>query len=84
MRDRLMELAHSYQREHNELMLEFMKEKDVASMSGRLLNRWGRVKKPQLIARIERLEQQAQITITACQSDHYKAHLLVGLIMEKQ
>ena len=42
---------------------EFMKEKDVASMSGRLLNRWGRVKKPQLIARIERLEQQAHITI---------------------
>lgn len=26
MRDRLMEMAHSYQREHNELMLEFMKE----------------------------------------------------------
>lgn len=63
MRDRLMEMAHSYQREHNELMLEFMKEKDVASMSGRLLNRWGRIKKPQLIARIERLEQQAQISI---------------------
>lgn len=56
-------MAHSYQREHNELMLEFMKEKDVASMSGRLLNRWGRIKKPQLIARIERLEQQAQISI---------------------
>ncbi|HAM9323018.1 TPA: transcriptional regulator, partial [Escherichia coli] len=29
----------------------------------RLLNRWGRIKKPQLIARIERLEQQAQISI---------------------
>lgn len=63
MRDQLMNLAQSYQREHNELMLEFMKEKDVASMSGRLLNRWGRVKKPQLVARIERLEQQSQITI---------------------
>jgi len=63
MREKLMELAHSCQREHNELMLELMKEKDVASMSGRLLNRWGRVKKPQIMARIERLEQQAQITI---------------------
>ncbi|EHS7775926.1 Rha family transcriptional regulator, partial [Escherichia coli] len=25
--------------------------------------RWGRIKKPQLIARIKRLEQQAQISI---------------------
>ncbi|EAZ3046564.1 Rha family transcriptional regulator, partial [Salmonella enterica] len=32
--------------ERNAVMLEYMKEKDVASMSGRLLNRWGRVKKP--------------------------------------
>ncbi|MBJ1922240.1 Rha family transcriptional regulator, partial [Escherichia coli] len=32
---------------------------DVASMSGRLLNRWGRVKKPQLLARLDRLEQIA-------------------------
>ncbi len=37
-----------------------MKEKDVASMSGRLLNRWGKIKKPQLLARIERLEQHGQ------------------------
>lgn len=26
--------------ERNAVMLEYMKEKDVASMSGRLLNRW--------------------------------------------
>ncbi|ENW8484889.1 Rha family transcriptional regulator [Escherichia coli] len=47
--------------ERNAVMLEYMKEKDVASMSGRLLNRWGRVKKPQLLARLDRLEQQGQI-----------------------
>ncbi|MBX9498529.1 Rha family transcriptional regulator, partial [Yersinia enterocolitica] len=43
--------------------LEYMKEKDVASMSGRLLNRWGRVKKPQLLARIEYLEKRGQIAL---------------------
>ncbi len=49
--------------ERNAVMLEYMKEKDVASMSGRLLNRWGRVKKPELLARIERIEQQGQISL---------------------
>ncbi|HGG6426285.1 TPA: Rha family transcriptional regulator [Salmonella enterica subsp. enterica serovar Kottbus] len=49
--------------ERNAVMLEYMKEKDVASMSGRLLNRWGRVKKPQLQAKIERLEQRGQIVL---------------------
>ncbi len=53
--------------ERNAAMLEFMKEKDVASMSGRLLNRWGRVKKPQLLARIERIDQHGQITIPGLQ-----------------
>ncbi len=47
--------------ERNAVMLEYMKEKDVASMSGRLLNRWGRVKKPQLLARLDRLEQQGRL-----------------------
>ncbi|NPG05362.1 hypothetical protein HC371_24125, partial [Escherichia coli] len=42
---------------------KYMKEKDVASMSGRLLNRWGKIKKPQLLARIERLEQHGQTVI---------------------
>lgn len=59
----LRKYSESYEAERNAVMLEYMKEKDVASMSGRLLNRWGKVKKPQLIARIERLEQQGQISI---------------------
>ncbi|WP_392430512.1 Rha family transcriptional regulator [Edwardsiella piscicida] len=57
----LRKYSDNYEVERNALMLEYMKEKDVASMSGRLLNRWGRVKKPQLLAQIERLEQQGQI-----------------------
>ncbi|MEC4924076.1 Rha family transcriptional regulator [Escherichia coli] len=52
----------------NAVMLEYMKEKDVASMSGRLLNRWGRVKKPQLQARIEQLEQRGQISLPGIDS----------------
>jgi Rha family phage regulatory protein len=59
----LRKYSESYEAERNAVMLEYMKEKDVASMSGRLLNRWGKVKKPQLVARIERLEQQGQISI---------------------
>lgn len=55
--------SESYEAERNAVMLEYMKEKDVASMSGRLLSRWGRVKKPQLLAQIERLEQQGQIAL---------------------
>ncbi|MBB7604198.1 Rha family transcriptional regulator, partial [Escherichia coli] len=35
----------------------------VASMSGRLLNRWGRTKKPQLLAKLERLERQGQFLL---------------------
>ncbi|HAV9180761.1 TPA: Rha family transcriptional regulator [Escherichia coli] len=53
----------SLEAERNAVMLEYMKEKDVASMSGRLLNRWGRVKKPQLQTKIERLEQRGQIVL---------------------
>ncbi|EPW5280251.1 Rha family transcriptional regulator [Yersinia enterocolitica] len=52
-----------FEEERNVVMLEYMKEKDVASMSGRLLNRWGRVKKPQLLARIEYLEKRGQIAL---------------------
>ncbi|EGZ5694578.1 Rha family transcriptional regulator [Salmonella enterica] len=59
----LRKYSESYEAERNAVMLEYMKEKDVASMSGRLLNRWGRVKKPQLLARIERLEQRGQISL---------------------
>ncbi|MVW25227.1 Rha family transcriptional regulator [Escherichia coli] len=59
----LRKLSESYEAERNAVMLEYMKEKDVASMSGRLLNRWGRVKKPQLLSRLSRLEQQGQIAL---------------------
>lgn len=59
----LRKYSESYEAERNAIMLEYMKEKDVASMSGRLLNRWGKIKKPQLLARIERLEQHGQTVI---------------------
>ncbi|MDF7681206.1 Rha family transcriptional regulator [Enterobacteriaceae bacterium ESL0689] len=52
-----------FEEERNALMLEYMKEKDVASMSGHLLSRWGKVKKPILTAKIKHLEQIGQITI---------------------
>ncbi len=55
--------CRQFEEERNAVMLEFMKEKDVASMSGRLLNRWGRVKRPVLLAKIERLEKQGQIPL---------------------
>lgn len=63
MTSELRKYSDSYETERNAIMLEYMEEKDVASMSGRLLNRWGRVKKPQLLARIERLERRGQITL---------------------
>lgn len=63
MADLIAQGKHNLEAERNAVMLEYMKEKDIASMSGRLLNRWGRVKKPQLMARIERLEVHGQITI---------------------
>jgi Rha family phage regulatory protein len=59
----LDKLSRNYESERNAVMLEYMKESDVASMSGRLLNRWGRVKKPSLLARIEKLEQEGQFTL---------------------
>lgn len=63
MTSELRKYSESYEAERNAVMLEYMKEKDVASMSGRLLNRWGKVKKPVLLAKIERLEQQSQICL---------------------
>ncbi|WJZ70063.1 Rha-like transcriptional regulator [Pantoea phage PA-1] len=63
MSDMIRQGVANLEAERNAAMLEYMKEKDVASMSGRLLNRWGRVKKPQLLARIEQIEQHGQITI---------------------
>lgn len=52
-----------FEEERNTVMLEYMKEKDVASMSGRLLRRWGKEKKPQLLARIEQIEHAGQIVL---------------------
>ncbi|MGG6193066.1 Rha family transcriptional regulator [Pantoea allii] len=63
MSDMIRQGVANLEAERNAAMLEYMKEKDVASMSGRLLNRWGRVKKPQLLARIERIDRHGQITI---------------------
>ena len=63
MAEQLIKMQHSYMKQHNDLMLEYMKEKDVASMSGRLLRRWGREKKPELKNRIEKLKQQSQIKL---------------------
>ncbi|QYA57348.1 putative Rha family transcriptional regulator [Hafnia phage vB_HpaM_Meifeng] len=63
MTSELRKYSESYEAERNAVMLEYMKEKDVASMSGRLLNRWGRVKKPALLARIERIDQRGQISL---------------------
>lgn len=59
----LRRYSESYEAERNAVMLEYMKEKDVASMSGRLLRRWGKEKKPQLLSRIEKLDQQGQIAL---------------------
>lgn len=69
MAEELRKIKHGYEAERNAVMLEYMKEKDVASMSGRLLNRWGRVKKPVLLAKIERLEQQSQICLPGVAND---------------
>lgn len=63
MADIIKNNIHSMERERNEVMLEFMKEKDIASMSGRLLNRWGRIKKPQLLSRIAEIEEKGQLLL---------------------
>ncbi|HHB2155860.1 TPA: Rha family transcriptional regulator, partial [Escherichia albertii] len=60
----MLQVGHrQFEEERNAVMLEYMKEKDVASMSGRLLNRWGRTKKPQLLAKLKRLERQGQFLL---------------------
>lgn len=53
----------NYESERNALMLEFMKEKDIASLSGKLLRRWGKQKKPSLLAKIRQLEEEGQIKL---------------------
>lgn len=64
MAEQLHKMQNSYLKQHNDLMLEYMKEKDVASMSGRLLRRWGREKKPELINKIKKLKHQSQIELS--------------------
>ncbi|HDL6612249.1 TPA: Rha family transcriptional regulator [Yersinia enterocolitica] len=63
MTGELKKYREGYEAERNAVMLEYMKEKDVASMSGRLLNRWGKKTKPRLTARIEQLDKNGQVTI---------------------
>lgn len=63
MAEQLHSMQNSYLKQHNDLMLEYMKEKDVASMSGRLLRRWGKEKKPELTNRIQKLQEQSQIQL---------------------
>jgi len=63
MADMIAQGARNLESERNAVMLEFMKEKDVASMSGRLLRRWGKEKKPQLLSRIEQLDKQGQLAL---------------------
>jgi Rha family phage regulatory protein len=63
MHEQLIKMQNSYMKQHNDLMLEYMKEKDVASTSGRLLRRWGKEKKPELTNRIQKLQEQSQIQL---------------------
>ena len=63
MAEQLHSMQNSYLKQHNDLMLEYMKEKEVASMSGRLLRRWGKEKKPELTNRMQKLQEQSQIQL---------------------
>lgn len=63
MSAQLQNMKMNYMDQHNSLMLEYLKEKDVASMSGRLLRRWGREKKPELITKLETLQQKSQLNL---------------------
>ncbi len=65
MTAQLKKRRESFESERNAVMLEYMKEKDVASMSGRLLNRWGKKTKPRLVSRIRQLEEEGQLKLLA-------------------
>ncbi|WP_334324337.1 Rha family transcriptional regulator [Gilliamella apicola] len=62
MAEKLTKMQHSYMKQHNDLMLEYMKEKDVASFSGRYLRNW-RDRKPAYQSKIQRLREQSQIQL---------------------
>ena len=62
MAEQLHKMQNSYMKQRNDLMLEYMKEKDIASLSGRLLRKW-QDKKPAYQSRIKELEEQGQIKL---------------------
>ena len=62
MAEQLHSMQNSYLKQHNDLMLEYMKEKDVASFSGRYLRNW-RDRKPAYQSKIQRLREQSQIQL---------------------
>ena len=62
MAEQLHKMQNSYMKQRNDLMLEYMKEKDIASLSGRLLRKW-QDKKPRYQSRMKELEEQGQIKL---------------------
>lgn len=62
MAEQLHKMQNSYMKQRNDLMLEYMKEKDIASLSGRLLRKW-QDKKPTYQSRMKELEEQGQIKL---------------------
>ncbi|PXY91761.1 MULTISPECIES: hypothetical protein [Orbaceae] len=55
-------MQHSHIKQYNDLMLEYMKEKDIASLSGRLLRK-RQDKKLAYQSRMKELEEQDQIKL---------------------
>ena len=62
MAEQLHKMQNSHMKQYNDLMLEYMKEKDIASLSGRLLRKW-QDKKPTYQSRMKELEEQGQIKL---------------------
>ena len=62
MAEQLIKMQNSHMKQYNDLMLEYMKEKDVASFSGRYLRNW-RDRKPAYQSKIQRLREQSQIQL---------------------
>ena len=62
MAEQLVKMQNSHMKQYNDLMLEYMKEKDIASLSGRLLRKW-QDKKPTYQSRMKELEEQGQIKL---------------------
>lgn len=62
MAEQLIKMQNSHMKQYNDLMLEYMKEKDIASLSGRLLRKW-QDKKPTYQSRMKELEEQGKIKL---------------------